>query len=170
MLKCSRSRKAPIAKGVVGLLVALMAAAPLAAAEPVRSDSTDIVAAVNRFHAALVAGDSAAVDRLLSPQVVILESGGVETRTQYLGGHLKGDMAYAQAVPSERGSVAVMIKGDVAWASSTSTTKGEYRGRAINSVGAELMVLVRTAAGWQIAAIHWSSRSRPATGEDEALD
>jgi len=151
--------------GAASLITAI--AVPLSATtDPgagMRSDSTDVVAAVHRFHAALVAGDSAAVAGLLTADVSILESGGAETRAQYLGGHLKGDIAYAQAVPSERGPVMVWINGDVAWASSTSTTKGEYRGRAVNSVGAELMVLVRTATGWRIAAIHWSSRAgRPA--------
>jgi len=152
--------------GAASLITAI--AVPLSATtDPgagMRSDSTDVVAAVHRFHAALVAGDSAAVAGLLTADVSILESGGAETRAQYLGGHLKGDIAFAQAVPSERGPVLVRVKGDVAWASSTSTTKGEYRGRAVNSVGAELMVLVRSGEGWKIAAIHWSSRAgRPAT-------
>lgn len=157
-----------ITHSAVGALLFAAVAGPLPASTVsqggVGSDSTDVVAAVHRFHAALVAGDSAAVAGLLAADVTILESGGVETRAQYLGGHLKGDMAYAQAVPSERGSMKVLIRGDVAWASSTSTTKGEYRGRAVNSVGAELMVLVRTGQGWQITAIHWSSRSRPTGG------
>jgi len=152
-----------------GLAILLAAAAGPLAATPIpdlglHPDSADVVAAVHRFHAALVAGDSAAVAGLLTADVSILESGGAETRAQYLGGHLKGDIAYAQAVPRERGATVVWIKGDVAWASSTSTTKGEYRGRAVNAVGAELMVLVRTAQVWQIAAIHWSSRSRPTGG------
>jgi ketosteroid isomerase-like protein len=64
------------------------------------------------------------------------------------------------AVKSERGPVRVRIQGDVAWTSSTSTTTGEMNGRAINSSGAELMVLVRTSSGWKISAIHWSSRAR----------
>lgn len=160
MQKRSRFQVAAFA---AGLLLALVSA-PLAGAEPVRSDSADVAATVHRYHAALAAGDSVAVATLLAPGAVILESGGVETRAQYLGGHLRGDIAFAQAVPSERGAVAVTVRGGVAWASSTSTTRGEYRGRAVNSVGAELMVLVRTTAGWQIAAIHWSSRSRPAQG------
>lgn len=126
-----------------------------------RSDSAEVVAAVDRYHAALAAGDSTAVAGLLAPEAVILESGGIETRAQYLGGHLRGDIAFAQGVPRERGPITVQVHGDVAWATSTSTTRGEYRGRAINSVSAELMVLVRTAQGWRIAAIHWSSRSRP---------
>jgi hypothetical protein len=48
----------------------------------------------------------------------------------------------------------------VAWVVGTSTTRGEYRGRPVNSAGAELMVLTRTPHGWRIAAIHWSSRRR----------
>lgn len=127
-------------------------------------DSLAVVQAVDAYHAALAAGDSAAVAGLLTSDAVILEAGGVETRTQYLGGHLRGDIAFAAAVPRERGPIAVYLRGDVAWATSTSVTSGEYRGRAVNSVSAELMVLVRTTAGWRIAAIHWSSRSRPPTG------
>lgn len=54
----------------------------------------------------------------------------------------------------------VSVRGDVAWASSTSTTTGQLRGRAVNSPGAESMVLTREPTGWRIRAIHWSSRAR----------
>ncbi len=123
-------------------------------------DSLAVVAAVDAYHAALTTGDSSAVERLLAPDALILESGGVETRAEYLGGHLRGDIAFAQGVPRERGPIAVRVRGDLAWASSLSVTQGEYRGREINSASAELMVLERTASGWKIAAIHWSSRAR----------
>lgn len=125
---------------------------------PAVSDSTEAAAVIDRFHAALAAGDSAAAAMVLLPDVVILESGGIESREEYLGGHLRGDIAFAQAVPRERGAIAVRIHGDVALATSTSVSRGEYRGRAVNSAGAELMVLRRTPEGWRIAAIHWSSR------------
>ena len=124
------------------------------------SDSAEVAAVVERYHQALVAGDSAAVLRLLADDAVILESGGVETRDEYRSHHLPGDMAFVRAVKSVRSPLRVVVRGDVAWASSTSTTQGEFRGRAINSSGAELMVLVRASQGWQIAAIHWSSRAR----------
>jgi hypothetical protein len=94
---------------------------------------------------------------------VILESGGVETRAEYRGHHLPGDIAFARAVKAVRSPVRVPVRGDAAWASSTSVTQGEFRGRAANSTDAELMVLTRgadAAAGWRIAAIHWSSRTR----------
>lgn len=130
-------------------------------AEPLaRQDSASVVAAVERFHAALAAGDSAAVADLLAPGAVILESGGIETREQYLGGHLRGDIAFAQAVPRQKGPVGVRVAGDVAWAASTSLAQGTYREREINSTTAELMVLVRREGRWQIAAVHWSSRAR----------
>jgi ketosteroid isomerase-like protein len=123
-------------------------------------DSLAVVAAVDAYHAALTRGDSSAVDRLLAPEALILESGGVETRVEYLGGHLRGDIAFAQGVPRQRGAITVRVRGDVAWATSTSVTQGEYRGRDINSASAELMVLERAESGWRIAAIHWSSRAR----------
>ncbi|MGH7679846.1 MAG: YybH family protein [Gemmatimonadaceae bacterium] len=125
------------------------------------SDSSDVVAVVRRYQAALATGDSAAALSLLAPDAVVLESGGVETREDYRAHHLPADIAFARAVPSERSDLRVAIRGDVGWVSSTSTTRGEFRGRQINSRGAELMVLSRESDGWKIRAIHWSSRSRP---------
>lgn len=124
------------------------------------NDSADVVAVVARFHAALSAGDSATVLTLLAEDVVILESGGVETRDDYRAHHLPADIEFAKAVPSSRGSTRVQIRGDVAWVSGTSATQGDFRGRPINSSGAEFVVLTREGAAWKIRAIHWSSRAK----------
>ncbi|HEU5184905.1 MAG TPA: nuclear transport factor 2 family protein [Gemmatimonadaceae bacterium] len=124
------------------------------------TDSSDVAAVVTRHHAALASGDSAAALALLTDDAVILESGGIETRAEYRSHHLQADVAFARAVKTERSPIRVVVRGDVAWASSTSVAQGEFRGRAINSVGAELMVLVRDSGGWKISAIHWSSRNR----------
>ncbi|HEX9563955.1 MAG TPA: nuclear transport factor 2 family protein [Gemmatimonadaceae bacterium] len=126
------------------------------------SDSAAVVAVVGKYHAALAAGDSTAALALLSPDAVILETGGIETHDEYRSHHLPGDIRFAMAVRSERGPVRVRVNGDVAWASSTSVTQGEMNGQAINSAGAELMVLVRAGQEWKITAIHWSSRQRRA--------
>ena len=123
-------------------------------------DSADVANVVNAYHRALRSGDSTAALTLLASDAVVLESGGLETREEYRTHHLKADMQFAQAVPGQSGAVRVKVRGDVAWAWSTSSTQGRFRGRQINSVGAELMVLTRTSAGWKISAIHWSSRSR----------
>ncbi len=127
------------------------------------SDSGSVAAVVDAFHGALANGDSLSAMSLLAADAMIMESGGVETREEYRSHHLPGDMAFARAIRSSRGAVRVTIQGDVAWATSTSTTVGTYRDRAINSAGAELMVLTRTPEGWRIRAIHWSSRARRPT-------
>ncbi|MEW5926990.1 MAG: DUF4198 domain-containing protein [Gemmatimonadota bacterium] len=132
---------------------------PVAAASEA-SDSAAVAAVVERYHRALASGDSVAALGLLAPDAVILESGGVETRAEYRSHHLASDIEFARAVPSQRGPVRVRVQGDAAWATSTSTTQGQFRGRAVNSAGAELMVLTRAPNGWRIAAIHWSSRTR----------
>jgi hypothetical protein len=110
--------------------------------------------------------------RLLAPDARILESGDVQNREEYRRHHLPADIAFARGVPSTRTVVSVVVAGDVAWVSSTSETKGTLNGRAVNSVGAELMVLTRDphaahtgaadAPRWVIRAIHWSShRGKP---------
>lgn len=126
---------------------------------PTVSDSAAVVAVVERYHQALAHADTATALSLLAPDAVIMESGGVETLAEYRSHHLPGDIAFARAVRRERGPVRVAMRGDVAWVSSTSTTRGEYRGRTVNSAGAELMVLSRETDGWRIRAVHWSSRA-----------
>lgn len=130
------------------------------AAPAPQSDSAAVAATVLRYHAALESGDSLAALALLADDAIVLESGGVESRAEYRSHHLASDIAFARAVKGVRSPVRVVVRGDAAWASSTSTTQGTYRDRTINSVGAELMVLMRSADGWKIAAIHWSSRAR----------
>jgi ketosteroid isomerase-like protein len=119
-----------------------------------------VAAVVERFHGALSAGDSAIALQLLAEDAMILESGSAESRADYRAHHLPADIAFARGVRSERTPVRVSVVGDVAWAWSTSTTRGEFNGRQVNSVGAELMVLARTPDGWRIRAIHWSTRAR----------
>jgi ketosteroid isomerase-like protein len=121
-------------------------------------DSVAVVATAERFHRALSSGDSAAALTLLTPDAVIVESGRVESRDEHRAHHLPADLAFARAVRSVRQLVRVAVQGDLAWIASRSTTRGEFRGRPVNSAGAELMVLRRTSDGWHIAATHWSSR------------
>jgi ketosteroid isomerase-like protein len=150
----------PAAAGLIALTPAsggaVVGPPPATGAAP---DSAAIVAVIDRFHDALAAGDSAAALALLTRDAVVLEAGNVETREEYRDHHLAADIEFARAVPRERGPIAVTIRGDVAWAASTSAARGEFQGRAVNSAGAELVILERTAEDWRIAAIHWSSRN-----------
>jgi ketosteroid isomerase-like protein len=114
---------------------------------------------VDRYHRALANGDTATAVSLLAGDVLIIESGDVETRDEYRSHHLAADVEFARAVASASGPVRVTLRGDVAWAISTSKTQGVFRGRAIDSQGAELMVVTREQGGWTIRAIHWSSHA-----------
>ncbi|HMI55435.1 MAG TPA: hypothetical protein VK494_04560, partial [Gemmatimonadaceae bacterium] len=86
--------------------------------------------------------------------------GEVENKSQYLSHHLAADIEFAKAVRGERTVVSYAQEGNVAWLVATSTASGNFRGRPINSVGAELMILSRIQKRWQIRAIHWSSARR----------
>lgn len=131
----------------------------------IHDDSSAVAGAVESFHKALEAGDSTAALALLASDAVILESGGVETVADYRSHHLPGDIEFSRAVKSVTSPVKVKVSDNTAWTVATSTTQGNFNGRAINSTGAESMVLTRFGSSWRIRSIHWSSRSRrsPAT-------
>ncbi len=162
--RCTRPRLSGGAKRVLTLTLVVASALGSqrlsAQASAASTDSAAVVSTVARFHAALAAGDSTAALALLAPDVVVLESGGVETLADYRGHHLPADIAFARAVPSTRTLVSAEVRGDAAWVTGTSETRGTYRDRPIDSMGAELMVLARHPDGWRIVAIHWSSRAR----------
>ena len=145
-----------------GLCTALLAPAGLRAqasqAATPATDSAAVAQIVHAYHEALRGADTATVSHLLAADVRVAESGGVETRDEYLHHHLGGDMTFAAAVERTAGPLHVTVVGDVAWVTSTSRTTGTFRDRTIDSMGAELMVLGRESDGWRIRAIHWSSR------------
>ncbi len=125
------------------------------------SDSAAVARVVAAFHAAIGRADSATALAALAADVSIMESGDIERLSDYRAHHLAADIAFARAVPSSNSPFEVKVAGDAAWVTSTSTTLGSFHGRAVNSTGAELMVLSRDAAGaWRIRAIHWSSHRR----------
>ena len=128
--------------------------------EHYRADSQAVADVVELFQAALAAGDSAVVAGLLAAEAIILESGGQETKEEYLSHHFHSDAAFLGATTREPATSQLRLAGDAAWVASISRIHGTFRDRDIDLNSAELMVLRRTPEGWRIAAIHWSSRSR----------
>jgi ketosteroid isomerase-like protein len=146
---------------VLAIGVYALAGAPsIATAQATACDTVAVQDVLRRFHEALARGDSAGALALLAEDAVILEAGSIESRVEYRAHHLPADIRFAAAVPTKSGPLHVVLAGDVAWVSSTSEVVGSFEGRAVNSVGAELAVLMRAADGWRIRAIHWSSRRR----------
>ena len=127
--------------------------------EPDVSDSLQVMGIVEQFHMALAAGDSAEVAQLLAPDAVILESGGLETKGEYLSHHFHSDAAFLGATTIEPVTRRFAQAGEVAWISSTNRIHGTFRERDVDLDSAELL-LRRAREGWRIVAIHWSSASR----------
>lgn len=118
---------------------------------------------VDAFHPAMMRGDAAGAAALLSEDLVVYEEGHVEATTaEYVTGHLPHDIAFMAAIPGATTRTTVRASGDLAWVMREGTTKGTYKGRAIDKFSAETMVLRRGAAGWRIIQINWSSHNAPA--------
>jgi ketosteroid isomerase-like protein len=132
-----------------------------AAAPAVAVAAQPAVDAVDAFSAALQAGDLSAAGRWLADDVLVLESGGAErSRAQYLQGHARHDAQFlkdAQVQPKQRTARA---SGDLAWVGSESEVHLTRDGKPLTLLATETMVLRRTADGWRIVHIHWSSRPR----------
>jgi ketosteroid isomerase-like protein len=124
-------------------------------------DEAAVRAVVVRFHTAVNTGNAAAAMAVVAPDATFLEAGSIETRAEYEKDHLPADIDFEKSVPMTRGALRIVVSGDAAWATCTTELKGTFQGRAIDSIGTEMMVLSRAPGGWQIRAVSWSSRARP---------
>jgi ketosteroid isomerase-like protein len=146
----------------VFLLLGALAPVLNVGAQASKADSVGAVAAVTQFHAALGAADSVRAVSLLADDVMILESGAIQTRSDYLGHHLGADMKGSAGSKAERSVVRVSLNGSTAIVVSKSMSPPTGAEGNTGSEMAELMVLSKSASGWQIRAVHWSSRRRKA--------
>lgn len=117
------------------------------------------VFALNSFHAALNSGNEQTVMAVLSPDVLIFESGGAErSRAEYASHHMKSDMAFLAQMGQDEISQAASEQGDTAWIVTESRIYGRYNDKDIDIVSTETAVLKLGEDGWKIVHLHWSSR------------
>jgi ketosteroid isomerase-like protein len=144
------------------LSVLILAHGPPSKADPVIDVSGAAGAAaaiVDRFFAALSAGDLEVTGALLDPEVVILESGGAEhSAAEYLGGHAKADAEFLKGAHYVVQRRIGRTSGDLAWIASESELHVEKDGKPATIASTETMVLRSGNDGWKIIHIHWSSR------------
>lgn len=115
---------------------------------------------VESFHAAMAAGDQKTVLALLSPDVVIYESGHVErSRDEYAKSHLPSDMAFGKATARKVTRHIEHAEGNSATVLQETTTNGSFKGKPVKSVGLETAVLEKSGDGWVIVHLHWSSHN-----------
>ena len=125
------------------------------------SDSSDVVAAVERFDRALASGDSARAVSMLAEDLMVVEGGLVQTRAEYLAHHLGADIKASQGSKGEKTILKVSVTTDAAYVVTRTVTPPATAG-GTPSESAELMVLTKAGGGWRIRAVHWSSRRRRA--------
>jgi ketosteroid isomerase-like protein len=143
---------------LAALATVLAVASPAIAPDTVPRSAREAVAVVDAFHAALKRGDTIAAAALLADDALIFESGGVErSKAEYAARHLPADAEFAQATSSAVTHRNGCSDGTLAWIASEGRTIGKFRGKAINSVSTETMLLRRSRPGWKIVHIHWSS-------------
>jgi ketosteroid isomerase-like protein len=130
------------------------------AAAVMSPETLEAAKAVDAFHAALSKGEGASAAALLAEDALIYEGGHAErSRAEYASHHAGADAAYAAAVPSKLTQRSGVVDGGVAWVTSESRATGKYKDKPVDRVTTETMILRRTAEGWRIVHIHWSSRA-----------
>jgi ketosteroid isomerase-like protein len=136
--------------------IALFAALALAGAHALAATPIQTMQA---FHAALAAGDQAAALALLSPDIVIFESGYVErSRAEYASHHLASDIAFSRATTMKVTRHSEQVDGNTASVLEETETRGTFNGEAVNAVGLESALLRKSGDGWVIVHLHWSTR------------
>lgn len=126
---------------------------------PMSSDGA--VATVDAFHAALQRGDADSAAALLADDALVFEEGGVErSKAEYAAQHLPADAAFSRQVASAVTRRSGGVEGAIAWVASEGRMTGTYKGKVIDRVTIETMVLRRVRGNWKIVHIHWSSAAR----------
>lgn len=163
------NRKHALGLAVLGLLTISPTSASAhdpnaatAASLSLESAAREPASVVDAFHAALARGEVAGALNRLSEDAVIFESGGAErSKAEYASHHAGADAAFAQAVPSRVIRRTGRVTGDTAWILTEGRTTGAYKGRQVDRLTTETMVLLKPGRGWRIAHIHWSSAAAP---------
>jgi len=131
---------------------------PEAAATALPPSAKAAADTVDAFHAALRRGDPSAAAALLADDALVFEEGGVErSKAEYVGQHLPADAAFSQVVSSTVTRRSGGSDGALAWIASEGRMAGTYKGKAVDRVTTETMLLRRVGRDWKIIHVHWSS-------------
>lgn len=126
-------------------------------APPVHSES-EVTAVFESFYSAIKKGDPQAAMSVIAPDAVFVESGRIETRSEYETNHLPSDIAFEKQVTGKRGPLRITFAGDTAWVIATTEYDGTFEGGPVSFASSQLMVLTYDAGVWRIRSVHWSSR------------
>ena len=111
------------------------------------------------LYTGLKTGDTELLQSIMDPQVLIFESGGVESSwEEYASHHLGADMTFMANMSREIISRKILEQGEIFVIATQARLSGTYRDEQIDSTSDETLVLQKKEQGWRITHIHWSSR------------
>ena len=146
---------------LIAIAIPALAHGPSAKAVPhatLPTSAHGAAATVDAFHAALHRGDTRAAAALLADEALIFEAGGAErSKAEYAAHHLSADAEFSRLASSVVTRRSGNSAGAFAWVASEGRTSGTYKGKALDLLTTETMLLRRTNGGWRIVHIHWSS-------------
>jgi ketosteroid isomerase-like protein len=156
--KKSRPASSGFAIALWLLIASGMSAAPVLAKESVLEDHPAALAA-SQLAEAIKAGDVDMLSQLIGPDVLIFESGGVESSlAEYETHHMLADIAFMKAMNSEVISRRVIEAGESVIVMTQSRLTGVYKDKEMDLSSTETLVMEKTDGHWKIVHIHWSSK------------
>jgi ketosteroid isomerase-like protein len=143
---------------LLSLTISVAAQAQSRAAELLRraGDSSAVAQFVERFHAALAADDTAAIYRMLAPSAAYVDKDKILSVADFRAGSAAAKGRWERAVERQKGAIHVRVAGDAAWAYWVWPMHAKAQPDLLKGTEAELIVLTRQGASWQIQAIHFS--------------
>jgi hypothetical protein len=115
-------------------------------------------ATADALHAAIAAGDEQGVRELLDSDVLIFESGGIESSLEeYASHHMHADMEFLAGVERQILDRDVFEAENLAVVSTRSRLSGRFRDKEVDLFSTETIVLILTDVARKVRHIHWSS-------------
>lgn len=117
--------------------------------------ASQVAASLNR---AIRSGDVELLKSLIAADVLIFESGNVESSlAEYESHHMQSDMAFMSTMEIEVISRHVIDAGSMATVVTRSRIHGVYKEKEIELTSTETLVLENQDGDWKVIHIHWSS-------------
>jgi ketosteroid isomerase-like protein len=138
----------------------LVLVTPGCATAPPPVQESDVTMVVDGFYQAIRKADGPAAMQFIAPDAEFIETGKLETRSEYDTNHLPADINFESQVQGKRGPMRVKIQGETAWVRTMTEYEGTFEASPVNFVSAQLAVLTRNDGVWRIRSIAWSSMRR----------
>ncbi len=94
----------------------------------------------------------------------MLEGGTLQSAQSYASGHMQGDMRFLAAISSEILARDQQSSERQATIITQRRMTGRFNDRDVDLLGTETATLAKTAAGWRITHLNWTSRPFAARG------